>query len=163
MKVVVADAGPLIIFGRTCGLALLKSVVAEILVPPAVARECLADAGKPGAVAIAAAMEQGLLTCLAESDVAHAPKDLLLLDAGEMEAIATAKARRCVVLLDDAVGRSVAKQMGVQTTGSLGILLRAKEWGVLDSIAPIVKAWRSAGYFLGDQVVADILRRAGES
>ena len=163
MKVVVADAGPLIIFGRTCGLALLKSVVDEILVPPSVAKECLADAGKPGAVAIAAAIEQGLLTCLVESDLAGVPKEFLLLGVGEMEVIAAAKARRCIVLLDEVVGRMVAKQMGVRVTGSLGVLLKAKEWGVLESIAPIVQAWKSAGYFLGDQVVADILRRAGES
>ena len=95
--------------------------------------------------------------------MAGVPKDLSLLDAGEMEAIALAKARRCIVLLDEAVGRSVAKQMGVQATGSLGVLLKAKDLGVLESITPTVEAWKSAGYFLDDRVAADVLLRAGES
>ena len=59
---VVADAGPLIAFGRIQRLELLPQVLGEVLVPHAVAVECLADREKPGARAICDAFQAQLLT-----------------------------------------------------------------------------------------------------
>ena len=58
----VADAGPLIAFGRIQRLELLPQVLGEVLVPHAVAVECLADPEKPGARAICDAFQAQLLT-----------------------------------------------------------------------------------------------------
>lgn len=163
MRIVVADAGPLIIFGKTCGIELIRAVVEEILVPPAVVSECIDEAGKPGAIAIRQAIREGLLTVLEPAPVSGAACDLLLLDDGEKEALAAAHARHCAVLLDETVARSVASKIGVQAIGSLGILLKAKRLGAIAAIAPIIEEWKAANYFLGDRLVADVLRRAGET
>jgi len=163
MKLIVADAGPLIIFGKTCGIGVIRAVVDEILVPSAVVAECTDQLGLPGAVAIRKAIEDGLLTVLDAVPVSGAGQDLLLLDDGEKEAIAAAQTRQCPVLMDEAIGRSVAKKLGVQTIGSLGILLAAKQRGAISAVVPIIVEWRTANYFLGEQLVAEFLTRAGEA
>lgn len=162
MKLVVADAGPLIIFGKTCGIGVIRAVVGEILVPPAVVAECTDQLGLPGAVAIRKAIADGLLTVLDAVSVAGTGPDLLLLDDGEKEAIAAAHACQCPVLMDEAIGRGVAKKLGVQTIGSLSILLAAKQRGAILAVAPIIEDWRASGYFLGERLVAELLIRAGE-
>lgn len=163
MKLVVADAGPLIIFGKTCGIGVIRAVADEILVPPAVVAECTAHLGLPGAVAIRKAIDGGLLTVLDAGAVAGTGPDLLLLDDGEKEAIAAAHACQCPVLMDEAIGRGVARKLGVQTIGSLGILLAAKQRGAILAVAPIIEDWRAGGYFLGERLVAELLMRAGEA
>ena len=163
MKLIVVDAGPLIIFGKTCGIGVIRAVVDEILIPPAVVSECTNQLGMPGAVAIRKAIKDGLLTVLDAGIASEAGQDLLLLDDGEKEAIAAARARQCPVLMDEAIGRSVAKKLGVQTIGSLAILLAAKQRGAIPAVAPIIEDWRVAYYFLGERLVADLLHRAGEA
>lgn len=163
MKVVVADAGPLIIFGRTCGIEIIRAVVKDILVPPAVLSECIAETGKPGAMAIRAAVEAGLLTCLPAIDLADIPKGLPVLDPGEKEAIAAAQAHGCPVLMDETIGRTVANKIGIRVTGSLSILLKAKQLGVIDEVGPVIADWKAAKYHLGDALLAQVLQRAGEN
>lgn len=162
MTRIVADAGPLIVFGRTCGIKLIRSVVSEILVPPAVLAECSADTEKPGARAILSAVDSGLLTRLNAVDFTDTSREILLLDPGEQEAIAAAKFHGCPVLLDEVVGRAVARKSGIPVTGSLGVLLVAKERGMVEKIEPIVAEWRAANYYLGEKLVDAFLKRAGE-
>lgn len=163
MKLIVADAGPLIIFSKTCGIEVIRAVVDEILLPPAVVSECIDQSGMPGAVAIRKAIDEGLLTTLDAVPISEAGQTLLLLDDGEKEAIAAAQVRGCAVLMDETMGRSVAKKLGVPTIGSLGILLAAKQRGAIPAVAPIIEHWRAAHYFLGERLVAELLHRAGEA
>lgn len=51
----------------------------------------------------------------------------LQLDEGESEAITLAIQERAeVVLLDDSLARLVARRLGLQVTGVVGVLIRAK-------------------------------------
>jgi len=163
VRVVVADTGPLIIFGRSCGIEIISAVAKEILVPPTVLSECIADTGKPGAVAIRAAVETGLLTRLPSIDLSGITKGLSVLDPGEMEAIAAAKIHQCPVLMDEIIGRTVARRIGLQVAGSLGILLMAKRLGAIDKVGPIISDWKAAKYHLSDALVTEVLSRAGET
>jgi predicted nucleic acid-binding protein len=72
---VVADAGPLIAFGRIQRLELLPQVLGEVLVPHAVAVECLADPEKPGARAICDAFQAQLLTETPDNHLAALPTE----------------------------------------------------------------------------------------
>jgi predicted nucleic acid-binding protein len=70
-KSVVADAGPLIAFGRIGRLDLLPQTLGEILVPNAVAGECLADPEKPRAQAIREALSARLLIKIPDPSMAE--------------------------------------------------------------------------------------------
>jgi hypothetical protein len=58
---------------------------------------------------------------------------------GEAEALALAvEIRPEVVLIDEKVGRNVAKQLGLVPLGVLGLLVKANRVGFIGSVAPLV-------------------------
>jgi predicted nucleic acid-binding protein len=61
------------------------------------------------------------------------------LHAGESEAIALALDRQCdAIVLDDKLARETADRLGLRVIGTLGILILAKEKGLLSEIRPLV-------------------------
>ena len=62
------------------------------------------------------------------------------LGAGEAEAISLAlSALPSLVILDDALGRRIARLNGLTCIGTLGILLKAKQSGALPLVAPVLR------------------------
>ena len=159
-RTVVADAGPLIAFGRIGRLDLLPQVLGEILVPSAVAAECLADLGKPGAIAIREALRSRLLIKSSDPSPAQAPFPVL--DACESAAIRLALKLSASVLIDEKTGRAIATKLGLKVVGSGGVLLAAKKRGLIQSVRPIIDAFTTGGYHLSGALIQAILTRASE-
>ena len=67
------------------------------------------------------------------------------------------------VLMDEKKGRRKTAELGLNTIGTLGLLLKAKQMGLLTEIAPHVDLLRRQGFSISDQVVRSVLERAGES
>ena len=86
------------------------------------------------------------------------------LDKGEAEAIALAlEVNAEWILLDEREGRRVAKSLGLRVTGVVGILLRAWREGKLPSLKGAIEELREkAGFHIGAELVADILRESQE-
>ncbi|MFA6019514.1 MAG: DUF3368 domain-containing protein [Rhodospirillales bacterium] len=162
MKCIVADSGPLIAFGRSGLLDLLVRVAGDILVPQTGFQECARDSAKPGAAALIQAKQIGKLNIRKDRDAIHRLGSPPSLDAGETAAIALALDQQCPLLMDERLGRNVARLHNISVVGCAGILLTAKERGYVAEIAPILTAWRSWGYFLSPQLIETVLRRAGE-
>jgi len=118
----------------------------------------------PGSHAVREAIDVGWLRVEEVED--HALVKILQrdLDGGEAETIGLAlqmKANR--VLLDEREGRRVAKSLGLKVTGVLGILLRAKREGHLPSLQETMEQLQEqAGFRIGRELFADVLREGGE-
>jgi hypothetical protein len=86
------------------------------------------------------------------------------IDAGESEAIALAiviKAER--LILDDYKDRIVASRLGLKFTGVLGILLVAKQRGLISAVTPVIDDLiAEAGFRVSAQLYAKILQSARE-
>lgn len=67
------------------------------------------------------------------------------------------------VLVDERLARRKLDALGIPTIGTLGILLKAKEVGLLQALAPAVELLRTRGFRLSRRVYDDVLRMAGES
>lgn len=66
------------------------------------------------------------------------------------------------VVLDDLEARRCAKSMGIRMIGSLGIIVKAKQRGLITQAKPIIEHLPRVGLYLNDAVVAKALDQAGE-
>ena len=67
------------------------------------------------------------------------------------------------VLIDERKGRRVAMLVyGLRVTGTGGILLAAKQAGLLKEIRPLMLQMRANGYFLSARLVSGVCQAAGE-
>ncbi len=86
----------------------------------------------------------------------------LTLDQGEASAIALALEQiDCLLIIDERRGRSVAQQLQLNVTGTLGILLQAKQQGYLVAVRPLLDAITGTNFRLSSALVQDVLRQAG--
>ncbi|MCF8005370.1 MAG: hypothetical protein K9L32_14435 [Chromatiaceae bacterium] len=121
MSAVVSDTTVLIVLSAQQRLDLLGACFDRILLPEAVYREWLA--GDSEVVRHMEAM--AFLERVSVVDRAACDQLLLLLDAGEAEALTVAKEQRLPLLVDEKKGRSIARMMGIPVLGFVGLLLMA--------------------------------------
>ncbi len=85
------------------------------------------------------------------------------LGAGEAATIALAlRVQARAVLLDEQMARRIAREYGLPIVGTLGILLAAKEEGLLPAIKPIVDEMVSQGRHISERLRAQVLAAANE-
>ncbi|GHU06597.1 hypothetical protein FACS1894158_13510 [Betaproteobacteria bacterium] len=162
MKTVVADASPLIVLATCSLLPVLRQVAGKIVVPATVFAECTVFRHKPGASALLQAKSAGLLKVHADGDAALLG-EVPALDAGEIAALALALQLRHPVLMDERLGRRVAAVHKIPVIGSAGVLLAARQRGLIPAVRPFLKEWQEYGYFLSPSLVEAVLMRAGEA
>lgn len=86
------------------------------------------------------------------------------LDQGESEAIILAKELGIqTVLIDEKPGRDLAKVFGLTPTGLLGILLKAKEGGLISEVKlEMTKLREDANFFIRQSLFDMMLKQSGE-
>ncbi len=88
---------------------------------------------------------------------------LPLLDGGEAAALSLAQTIRArLILLDERKARRIAAHMGLQVAGTLAVLLRAKQQGLIAAIRPYVTQMQSQGRRFHPNLIARLLEDAGE-
>jgi predicted nucleic acid-binding protein len=160
----VSNTSPLSNLAWIGRLNLLLHQFHEVWIPKAVETE-LQDVPDASALkAIDDARRLGWLKSRAVSDAAVVSLLMVELHQGEAEAIALAlelKAKR--LLIDEREGRTMARQLGLTTTGVLGVLLRAKKLKQIEAVKPEIDALRSeARFFVAPALEATVLAKAGE-
>lgn len=85
------------------------------------------------------------------------------LDPGEAEAIALAHELNAdMILMDEKAGRRAAVRSGLTVLGTLGLLLRAKQLGILTEIRPELDRLIKFGFYLAQDLYTQVLRAGGE-
>lgn len=158
VEIVVTDTGPLIALARLDLLALPSALFGRALLTPIVLAECEAKPDRGEGIAIRAALDAGLLR-LAEAPDTDPDWEI---DPGEASSIALANAENAGVLIDDKAGRNLAGHLGRPIIGTAGLLVLAKRKGLITRVKPHLDALTESGYFLGQDVLANVLRLAGE-
>lgn len=162
MSVVVSDTSPLRALDHLGKLSLLVDLYGEVLIPPAVADE-LSDPDSSLPRLDWRSIEGVRLR--APTDLARVEGLLQQLDRGESEAIALAlEVSAGALLVDEREARAVAVSLGLKPVGVLGMLLRAKQDGLVPSVRPLMDRLRSGIDFrISPAVYAEVLHLAGET
>jgi len=145
---VVADTSPLIALAQVDQLSLLEKLFGEVLVPPAVVREV--GLSLPGFV------RELKLSRPIPAAVLRAS-----LDPGESEALSLALeigANR--LILDERPARHVAQGLGLPI---IGVLLAAKQKGLIPAVRPILDALVKNRFRLTPDLYEWLLTEAGEA
>jgi predicted nucleic acid-binding protein len=86
------------------------------------------------------------------------------LDPGETEALCLAlEVTPRFILVDERPTRRVAKQLNLPVIGTLGVLLRAKEHGLLTAIQPSLDALVTVEFYVTAGLYDRVLVDAGEA
>ncbi len=159
-QLTICNTSPLLYLHLVKHLALLPKLYGRLLIPSAVQDELLAGA-KQG-VSVPVVENLPWLRVVAT----HSPELIPLitdLGRGEAEVIALGLERPgSRLVLDDALARRIARLNGLLFTGTVGVILKAKQRGFLETVEPVIFALRNAGLWLGDRLVAEALQQAGE-
>jgi len=85
------------------------------------------------------------------------------LGLGESEVLAIAADHpSALVVLDDKLARSIAEMQGFRLTGTAGVLLRAKERGLIPALKPVMERLVSLDFRLKPDLFKAILNLSGE-
>lgn len=160
-KKIVINTSPLIALVAAVGdLRILQSLYEEVWVPLEVAEEILAGGASGFAI-----VEFQQATWLIKQTVPLqiSPSLLNALDLGEASVIQLAINQRIkTVCIDEVVGRQVARSNGLLLTGSIGVLLKAKQQTPSLSIRVAIENMLNYNIRLSQRVIDFALRESGE-
>ncbi len=152
----VLNATPLIYLARSGGLKILKSLNTPIYTPKAVYDEVVVEGrrlGKPGADLVDEYVREGVI-------IVRSPSHKLALsslgtkspseferpvDKGEAEVLALARELNCTAIIDEQVGRNLARLHGIAVHGTVYLLILAYETGVITKEEVLVMFKRMVG------------------
>ena len=134
MDLVVSDFSPLVHLSRLSLMFVLPALYDRVLVPDVVWHEVGLNGGEIEAKAVQAAKAEGWLEVEGiRLDRSRFPSTRQV-DDGELGAIQLAQANGALLLIDDLLGRELALSVGLQITGTVGVLVRAREQGLIESV-----------------------------
>lgn len=160
MNARIVDAGPLLFLARLDRLRLLELGVEQVLVPSAVLKE-IRQKPDPVLNSIEACLNDWLQECpLTNMELLRFLPDL---GEGEREVIAQAiETRTASVVLDDMDARRLARRLGLQPIGTVGLLLAAKKRGLLPSLKAELERLKASGFWISQAMLQEAIKEADE-
>ena len=159
MRKVVVNSTPLIALGRIGRLDLLKQLYQEIIIPDAVFLEVTAKDDQ-----VCNAVKQSLTWIKVSSISKDADKRMYRarLHDGEVEVMILAQEINAdLVIIDDKAARKTAEYLDLPLTGTIGVLLKAKDNGILSSVLSVVEEMEHTGVYYGERL-KEMIRRAAK-
>ena len=144
-KIVIADSACLIGLSKIGELHILRQLFGKILIPSAVFHEVvILGMGRAGAEEVKNA--KWIETHEVENQLA-VKAFRLTLGTGESEAIVLALEREAdFIILDDWKARQMALELSLPVIGTVAVLTKAVEKGIIDELQSILEELRRAGF-----------------
>jgi len=156
--IVISNTTPFISLCSVDLLNLLPSIFGEVHVAPSVVDECseggrifVPDLASLPWVRVQSVENELQLPALFELD--RGERDTLLLAALQPDAL---------VIMDEKLGRNMAEYMGLQVTGTLGVLVKARAQGLIPSFSQAASRMREQGIYFHEGLIRRIATRLGE-
>jgi len=154
--ILIADSSALVALAIVDKLDVLEILFGSVYIPTAVFNE-ISKKDKPQSKKLTDYCKNRTI------DVAPQANFNISLGLGESEAILLYKEKNADFLLcDDKKAKKFAQTFGINTIGSLGILLKAKEKKLIDTISPLLTLLKESNIFIDDKTFELVLKMAGE-
>lgn len=149
-EIIISDTSCLILLNKIDELELLKKLSSKVFITPTILQEF-------GEV-------------LPEWIILQAPKDKhnqkileIDLDKGEASAIALSlEMDFSILIIDDLKGRKIAERLNLRHSGTFGLILKAKQSGVIESVRPILEKIEKTNFRFSEKILEFVLKEAGE-
>lgn len=149
-KIIVSDTSCLILFQKINKLSLLSLLFGKITITEIVAEEY--GEKLPEFIDIENPNNQNYQKILET-----------YLDPGEASSIALAIEKEdCLLIMDDYKARKEAKQLKIDFTGSLGILIVAKERGLIQEVNAVLKEIEGTDFRISEKLKGEVRKMCGE-
>lgn len=87
----------------------------------------------------------------------------LIVDEGEASAIALAmEYQESLLILDDYKARKIAEKSGLRITGTIGVIIKAKKRGIIDSVRFYLDKISDTDFRITKELINKALKEAGE-
>ena len=85
------------------------------------------------------------------------------LDKGEASAIALSlELDNSIMIIDDLKGRKIADKLNLKYSGTFGLILKAKQEGIILSVRPILDKIKKTNFRFSEKLFKTISEQAGE-
>jgi predicted nucleic acid-binding protein len=159
-RLVIVNTSPLLYLHLAGCLEILARLYRGVIIPPAVEAELAA--GRQAGVETPALNSYPWISIIPVQSVALV-SSILDLGPGESEVIALGLEHPgSLLIIDDRLARRIAALSRLACTGTLGVLVKAKQAGCIPAVAPVIQRMQSSGIWLGADLVAMVLAQAGE-
>ncbi|QKJ29743.1 DUF3368 domain-containing protein [Mucilaginibacter mali] len=149
-KVVVTDSSCFILFDKINALNILNDLFGIVLTTPEVA----AEYGSP--------LPEWVIIQKVD-DFNLQQKFYQHVDKGEASAIALAcEVHPDFLILDDLEARKFAAKLGLPVKGSAGVLVQAKQNGIIATVKPYLDLMQQTNFRIASSVIETVLKEAGE-
>ncbi|MDQ6788665.1 MAG: DUF3368 domain-containing protein [Acidobacteriota bacterium] len=143
--IIVADASCLIVLQNIRELPLLQEVFGEVFITEEVEKECEID------------LPEWIKVKTVQNKIQQNALNLIL-DAGEAISIALCvEINKPLLIIDEKKGRRIALELGLEITGTLGVIVKAREKGLIDSIEIVLEKLESANFHISQSLRAGLL------
>lgn len=161
MHKVIVNSTPLIALCHVNQLGLLKDLYEEIMIPTAVYKEISAKKGSVCSVEVEKSLDWIHIEPI-KNEMAKAMYKTQLHE-GEVEVMILAKESEAeLVIIDDLNAKKHAKYLGLSVTGTLGVLIKAKQKGLIPKIKPILTDMLQKNIYIKESLVKMCLKQVGE-
>lgn len=161
MRKVVVNTTPLIALSHAGRLDILKRLYEEIVIPAAVYRELSVKTESVCKKEVDRSLDWIRVENI-KNQMAKALYKTQLHD-GEVEVMILSKEITAdVVIIDDANAKKHAKYLGLPVTGTLGVLIRAKQNGYVNELKPLLCKMLENGIYISKSLMELCLQQTGE-
>jgi len=152
---IIGDSSALVALATMDRLDLLEKIFDKIYVPQAVYDE-VSISYKPQSVKLKEFLANKV-------EIVNLDISKMGLGQGELEAIALYKSKEAdFLLIDDRRAKNFAKLNGINVIGSLGVMMLAKDKGLIDSLRDDLKKLVNSSLFISQNLIDRVLFEVGE-
>ena len=161
MRKVIVNSTPLIALSHVKQLDLLRDLYGQVTIPRAVYNEISVKTDS----SCKKAVDDALGWIVVEDIKNQMAKNMYKtqLHEGEVEVmILSLEQDADLVVIDDANAKKHAKYLNLNVTGTLGILIKAKQKGYINELKPILEEMVEKHIYLSDKLIKMCLEQVGE-